>query len=90
MARRTAVAALCALAAAGTAAPPAPSAEPGDAPRAHARERAAGAGARPPRRRVRSRVDTTQLVPAGDWRLAVTSRGSAFDEYAASLTVPVR
>ena len=35
-------------------------------------------------------VDTVQLVPAGDWKLAVTSRISDFDEYATSLVVPVR
>jgi copper transport protein len=35
-------------------------------------------------------VDTVQLVPGGDWRLNVTSRVSAFDEYATSLKVPVR
>ena len=35
-------------------------------------------------------VDTVQLVPAGDWKLAVTSRISAFDQYEASLTVRVR
>jgi hypothetical protein len=29
-------------------------------------------------------------VPAGDWKLAVTSRISAFDQYEGSLTVPVR
>jgi copper transport protein len=35
-------------------------------------------------------VDTVQLVPAGDWRLHVTSRVSEFDEYDATLRVPVR
>jgi copper transport protein len=35
-------------------------------------------------------VDTVALVPGGDWKLTVTSRVSAFDEYAASLKVPVR
>ena len=35
-------------------------------------------------------VDTVQLVPAGDWRLHVTSRVSEFDQYEGSLTVPVR
>ncbi len=35
-------------------------------------------------------VDTLQLVPGGDWKLAVTSRISAFDQYDASLKVPVR
>jgi copper transport protein len=35
-------------------------------------------------------VDTVQLVPAGDWRLNVTSRVSAFDQYDTSLKVPVR
>ncbi|MGI9099557.1 MAG: copper resistance CopC/CopD family protein [Solirubrobacteraceae bacterium] len=35
-------------------------------------------------------VDTVQLVPAGDWRLDVTSRVSAFDQYETSLKVPVR
>jgi copper transport protein len=35
-------------------------------------------------------VDTVQLVPAGDWKLDVTSRVSEFDQYEASLKVPVR
>jgi copper transport protein len=35
-------------------------------------------------------VDSVQLVPAGDWRLHVTSRVSEFDEYDATLRVPVR
>jgi copper transport protein len=35
-------------------------------------------------------VDTVALVPGGDWRLAVTSRVSEFDQYQATLTVPVR
>jgi copper transport protein len=35
-------------------------------------------------------VDTVQLVPAGDWRLNITSRVSAFDQYDTSLKVPVR
>ena len=35
-------------------------------------------------------VDTVSLVPAGDWRLDVTSRISEFDQYEASLEVPVR
>jgi copper transport protein len=35
-------------------------------------------------------VDTVQLVPAGNWQLHVTSRVSEFDEYDASLRVPVR
>ena len=35
-------------------------------------------------------VDTVQLVPAGDWRLHVTSRVSEFDQYEGSLSVPVR
>lgn len=35
-------------------------------------------------------VDTVQLVPAGDWRLDVTSRVSEFDQYETSLEVPVR
>jgi copper transport protein len=35
-------------------------------------------------------VDTVQLVPAGDWRLDVTSRVSEFDQYEARLKVPVR
>jgi copper transport protein len=35
-------------------------------------------------------VDTVQLVPAGDWRLDVTSRVSEFDQYETSLKVPVR
>ena len=35
-------------------------------------------------------VNTVSLVPAGDWRLDVTSRISEFDQYEASLKVPVR
>ena len=35
-------------------------------------------------------VDTVQLVPAGDWRLHVTSRISQFDQYDTTLKVPVR
>jgi copper transport protein len=35
-------------------------------------------------------VDTVALVPGGDWKLAVTSRVSAFDQYETSLKVPVR
>jgi copper transport protein len=35
-------------------------------------------------------IDAIQLVPAGDWRLHVTSRVSEFDEYDATLKVPVR
>ncbi len=35
-------------------------------------------------------VDTVSLVPAGDWRLDVTTRISEFDQYEASLKVPVR
>jgi copper transport protein len=35
-------------------------------------------------------VDTVALVPAGDWRLVVTSRVSEFDQYEATLKVPVR
>jgi len=35
-------------------------------------------------------VDTVALVPAGDWRLDVTSRVSEFDQYQATLKVPVR
>jgi copper transport protein len=35
-------------------------------------------------------VDTVQLVPGGDWRLHVTSRVSAFDQYDTTLKVPVR
>ncbi len=35
-------------------------------------------------------VDTVSLVPGGDWKLDVTSRVSDFDQYEASLTVPVR
>jgi copper transport protein len=35
-------------------------------------------------------VDTVALVPAGDWRLHVTSRVSEFDQYEATLKVPVR
>lgn len=35
-------------------------------------------------------IDTVQLVPAGDWRLRVTSRVSEFDQYETTLKVPVR
>jgi copper transport protein len=35
-------------------------------------------------------VDSVQLVPAGEWRLHVTSRVSDFDQYDATLRVPVR
>lgn len=35
-------------------------------------------------------IDTVQLVPGGDWKLAVTSRVSEFDQYEGSLEVPVR
>jgi len=35
-------------------------------------------------------IDTVQLVPAGDWRLHVTSRVSEFDQYERSLEVPIR
>ena len=35
-------------------------------------------------------VDSVELVPAGDWRLDVTSRVSEFDQYEGSLKVPVR
>ncbi|MDX6719445.1 MAG: copper transport protein, partial [Solirubrobacteraceae bacterium] len=35
-------------------------------------------------------VDAVQLAPAGDWRLHVTSRVSAFDQYETTLSVPVR
>ena len=35
-------------------------------------------------------VDTVALVPAGDWRLHVTSRVSEFDQYETTLKVPVR
>jgi copper transport protein len=35
-------------------------------------------------------IDTVELVPAGDWRLDVTSRISEFDQYEAQLKVPVR
>ena len=35
-------------------------------------------------------VDTVALVPAGDWKLDVTSRVSDFDQYEASLKVAVR
>ena len=35
-------------------------------------------------------ADTLQLVPGGDWKLTVHDRVSAFDEYAATLKVPVR
>jgi hypothetical protein len=34
-------------------------------------------------------VDAVQLVPAGAWRLHVTSRVSDFEEYDATLRVPV-
>lgn len=35
-------------------------------------------------------MDTVALVPAGEWRLAVTSRVSEFDQYEAAIAVPVR
>jgi copper transport protein len=35
-------------------------------------------------------VDSLPLVPAGDWRLNVTSRVSEFDQYEGALEVPVR
>lgn len=35
-------------------------------------------------------VDSVELVPAGDWKLDVTSRVSEFDQYEGSLKVPVR
>jgi copper transport protein len=35
-------------------------------------------------------VDTVALVPSGDWKLDVTSRVSDFNQYEASLKVPVR
>jgi copper transport protein len=35
-------------------------------------------------------IDTVQLVPAGDWRLRVTSRVSEFGQYEGALTVAVR
>ncbi len=35
-------------------------------------------------------VDTVQLVPSGVWQLHVASRVSAFDQYDASMKVPVR
>ncbi len=35
-------------------------------------------------------ADTLQLVPGGDWKLTVHDRVSAFDEYTATLKVPVR
>jgi copper transport protein len=35
-------------------------------------------------------VDTVQLVPGGDWRLHVSSRISEFDQYDATLKVPIR
>ena len=35
-------------------------------------------------------VDTVALVPGGDWRLRVASRVSEFDQYEATLKVPVR
>lgn len=35
-------------------------------------------------------VRRAQIAPAGDWRLAVTARVSAFDEYTADVEVPVR
>lgn len=35
-------------------------------------------------------ANTVQLVPGGDWQLAVTDRVSHFDEYTTTLKVPVR
>jgi copper transport protein len=35
-------------------------------------------------------ADTVQLAPAGDWQLDVTSRVSQFDQYEATLKVPLR
>jgi copper transport protein len=35
-------------------------------------------------------VDAVQLVPGGDWQLHVASRVSEFDQYEATLKVPVR
>ena len=35
-------------------------------------------------------ANTLQLVPGGDWKLAVTDRVSDFDEYTTTLKVPVR
>ena len=35
-------------------------------------------------------IDTVALAPAGEWRLAVTSRVSEFDQYEAAIAVPVR
>jgi copper transport protein len=35
-------------------------------------------------------IDTVQLVPAGRWRLQVTSRVSQFDQYEGALTVAIR
>ncbi len=35
-------------------------------------------------------IDTVAIAPAGEWRLAVTSRVSEFDQYEAAIVVPVR
>ncbi len=35
-------------------------------------------------------IDTVSLVPAGDWRVEVTSRVTEFDQHRTSLKVPVR
>jgi copper transport protein len=35
-------------------------------------------------------ANTLQLAPGGDWKLAVTDRVSAFDEYTTTLKLPVR
>jgi hypothetical protein len=35
-------------------------------------------------------IRRADLAPKGDWRLEVTSRVSAFDEYAAHFEVPIR
>jgi copper transport protein len=35
-------------------------------------------------------IRRADLAPTGDWRIAVTSRVSAFDEYAARIEVPIR
>jgi len=35
-------------------------------------------------------ADTLQLIPAGDWRMAVTDRVSAFDQFTTNVKVPVR
>jgi copper transport protein len=35
-------------------------------------------------------ADTLQLIPGGDWRMQVTDRVSAFDQFTTTLKVPVR